>query len=131
MTTSELVDYYVVKVHRGEITFDKVRPELVQRGMSENEIKEIVRLVDEELRNRMLSGPNSSKRLIVGGTVVLTIGLIITISAYLGLFSAIRAYIGFGYVPILAGISMIISGLRRRKGKDTKFGSRIQNEEKS
>lgn len=131
MTTSELVGYYIEKVQRGEITFDKVRPELVQRGIAENDIKSIVRQVDEELQNRMLSGHNSSTRLIVGGIVVLTIGLIITISAYAGFFTAIRAYIGFGYVPILAGISMIISGIRRRKGKDTKFGSRMQNKEKT
>lgn len=131
MTPSELVNYYVEKVHRGEITFDKVRPELVQRGIAENDISAIVRQVDEELQSRMLSGHSSSNRLIVGGIVVLAIGLIITVSAYLGFFSAIRAYIGFGYVPILAGISMIISGLRRRKGKNAKFGSRIQNDEKT
>jgi hypothetical protein len=131
MTTSELVGYYIEKVRRGEITFDKVRPELVQRGITENDIRTIVRQVDEELQNRMLSGHNSSNRLIVGGIVVLTIGLIITASAYGGLFSTIRAYIGFGYVPILVGISMIISGLRRRNGKDAKFGSRMQNKEKT
>jgi len=131
MTTSELIGYYIERVQRGEITFDKVRPELVQRGITENDIRTIVRQVDEELQNRMLSGHNSSNRLIVGGIVVLTIGLIITVSAYAGLFSTIRAYIGFGYVPILAGISMIISGIRRRNGKDAKFGSRMQNKEKT
>jgi hypothetical protein len=131
MTNLELVDYYVEKVHRGEITFDKVRPELVQRGIAENDIRTIVRQVDEALQNRILSGRTSSNRLIVGGIVIFTIGLIITVSAYVGLFSAIRAYIGFGYVPILAGISMIISGLRRRKGKDARFGSRMQNKEKT
>jgi hypothetical protein len=131
MTTSELVDYYVERLHRGEITFDKVRPELVQRGITENDIRTIVRQVDEVLQNRMVSGQTSSNRLIVGGIFVSTIGLIITISAYAGFFSTIRAYIGFGYVPILAGISMIISGLRRRNAKDAKFGTRLQNKEKT
>jgi len=131
MTTSELVDYYVERLHRGEITFDKVRPELVQRGITENDIRTIVRQVDEVLQNRMVSGQTSSNRLIVGGIVVSTIGIIITISAYAGFFSTIRAYIGFGYVPILAGISMIISGLRRRNAKDAKFGTRLQNKEKT
>ena len=50
MTTSELVGYYIEKVRRGEITFDKVRPELVQRGITENDIRTIVRQVDEEGR---------------------------------------------------------------------------------
>jgi hypothetical protein len=131
MTTSELIDHFVKRLQSGEITFDKVRPELVQRGIAEDEIKAIVRQVDEELQNRMLSGQTSSNRLIVGGIVVLTIGLIITISAYVGFFSTIRAYIGFGYLPILIGISMIISGVRRRKAKDAKFAARLQNKEKT
>ena len=129
MTASELVQYFVDKVQRGEITFDKIRSELTQRGIAEHEIKVIVRQVDEELQNQLLSGQTSYAQLIVVGVVVLLIGLVLTIGVHTGLFSLIRSYVLlFGYIPVVAGVSMIFVALRRKRGRGArKFGSRRQD----
>ncbi len=130
MTTSELVQFFVDKVHRGEISFDKVRPELVSRGMAEDEIKLVVRRVDEELQNQLLADQRSSPQLIVVGIVILAIGLAVTIGIYAGLFSSIRSFVAlFGYIPVVAGIAMIFVSLKRKRGKKSRtFGSRMQDE---
>lgn len=130
MTTSELVQLFVDKIQRGEITFDKVRPELMSRGMAENEIRMVVRQVDEELQNRLLSGQKFSPQLIVVGTVILALGLVLTIGIHAGLFSSIRSYVAlFGYIPIVSGIAMIFVALKRRRGtKARTFGSRLEDE---
>lgn len=129
MTTSELVQFFIDKVQRGEITFDKVRPELIQRGLTEDEIKTIVRQVDDELQIRLISGQNPSPQLIVIGIVILVVGLILTVGVYAGLFSSIRSYIAlFGYVPIVAGIAMIFVSLKRKRKDARTFGSRKQDE---
>jgi hypothetical protein len=132
MTTSELVQYFVDRVQRGEITFDRIRPELNQRGIAENEIKVIVREVDEKLQNQLLSGQSSYAQLIVVGIVVVAIGLVLTIGVHTGIVTSIRSYVLlFGYIPIVAGVSMIFVALRRRKGRGArKFGSRMQDPEK-
>lgn len=85
-TTSELVQFFVDKVQRGEITFDKVRPELMSRGMAEDEIKIVVRGVDEELQNQLLSGQKSSPQLIVVGIIISAVGVILTIAVHSGFF---------------------------------------------
>ena len=129
MTTSELVQFFIDKVQRGEITFDKVRPELIQRGLTEDEIKTIVRQVDDELQIRLISGQNPSPQLIVIGIVILVVGLILTVGVYAGLFPSIRSYIAlFGYVPIVAGIAMIFVSLKRKRKDARTFGSRKQDE---
>lgn len=129
MTTSELVGYFVDKVQSGEITFDKVRPELVQRGIAENDIKTIVRQVDEELQNQVLSGSSSYNQLVVVGIAVTLVGIVITVASYTGLFSSTSSYvIVIAYGPVLAGIAMIFAGLRRGKRKgQKKFGSRMRD----
>lgn len=130
MTTSELVQFFVDKIQRGEITFDKVRPELMSRGMAEDEIKLVVRQVDEELQNQLLSGQKSSPQLTIIGIVTLAVGLVLTIGIYAGVFSSIRSYVAvFGYIPIVAGIAMIFVSVKRRSGKESRtFGSRMQEE---
>ena len=130
MTTSELVQFLVDKVQRGEITFDKVRPELIQRGLTEDEIKTVVRQVDNELQSQLMSGQGSSPQLLVVGIVILVVGLILTVGIYAGLFSSIRSYVAlFGYIPIVAGIAMIFVSLKRKMRKNARtFGSRMQDE---
>jgi hypothetical protein len=134
MTNPELVSYYVHKVQTGEITFDRVRQELVQRGVDEHDIKVIVRLVDDQLQSQILSRSNggSFNSLILIGIVVAAIGLIFTIASLAGLFSSGSSYVVvIAYGPIFAGLAMIFVGWRRRTRKNVKrFGSRMQDRRK-
>lgn len=129
MTTSELIGYFVDKVQSGEITFDKVRQELEQRGIGENDIKAIVRQVDDELQNQVLSGSRSNNQLVVVGIAVTLVGIVITVASYAGFFASTSSYVVvIAYGPVLAGIAMIFAGLRRGKRKDQKkFGSRMRD----
>jgi hypothetical protein len=131
MTNPELVSDYVHKVQTGQITFDRVRQELVQRGVDEQDIKVIVRLVDDELQSQLLSRSNvgSFNNLIVIGIVVAAIGLIFTIASLAGLFASGSSFVVIiAYGPILAGLAMIFAGWRRRSGKNVKrFGSGMRD----
>lgn len=100
------------------------------RGMSEDEIKTVVREVDEELQKQLVSGRGGSAQLSVIGIVIFLLGLILTIGVHVGFFSSIRSSVAlFGYIPIVAGIAMIFVALKRKGRKNSRpFGSRMQDE---
>ncbi len=60
MTDDELINDFVSMVAKGEITFDKIRPMLEERGFDKLRIKQIVRRVDDEIQKSLLTKSNSS-----------------------------------------------------------------------
>jgi hypothetical protein len=114
MEQSEIVKQYVARINRGEITFDRVRQELTAQRMSEDEIKSIVRGVDEALQQELVRGGTQSMR-----DNLFRIGLVLTVAGLLLTVATLAGFIepdGFGtfiaYGPLLIGISMIIAAKR-------------------
>ena len=126
MTDDELINDFVSRVEKGEITFDKIRPMLEERGVDELRIRQIVRGVDDEIQKSLLTKNNSSSvnQVILLGVVLLVIGAVITIASFLGLFS-----LGSGYmvITLIGGLVLLVGGLSRKKKKNLTQGSDALN----
>jgi len=118
MSDEELVHEYAAKVSKGEITFDKVRPLLEQQGIDETRVTQIVRKVDDEIQAALLtqSTTSSLEKVIRFGIILIVVGVIVTLGSFAGFFSLGNGYMAvFGYGPIVAGLVMIVVGIRRKK----------------
>ena len=130
MTDDELVNDYAAKVSKGEITFDKIRPQLEQRGIDEARIKHKVRRVDDEVQAALLAKGTASSldRVIHFGIVLVMMGSIVTLGSLAGLYSSGASYmVVIAYGPIVAGVVMIVAGIRRKKNKNMGSGSETLN----
>jgi len=127
MTDDELINDLVSRIAKGEITFDKIRPMLEERGLDELRIKQIVRKVDDEIQQALVTKSTSSSvdQVIRIGVILLVIGAVLTIGSFAGLFSLQQSYLViFAYGPLIAGLVLIVGGVRRKKknltqGSDT------------
>ena len=130
MSDDELVNHYVVKVSQGEITFDKIRPLLEQQGIEESRIKQIVRRVDDAVQAEVVAKSTASSldRVIHFGIVFVAIGSMVTLGSLVGLYSSGASYMAvIAYGPIVAGLVMIVAGIRRKRNKNTGSGSETLN----
>lgn len=126
MTDEELVADLVEKVTRGEITFDKIRPLLTEKGLEEPRITQIVRTVDDEIQKSLLTKytASSADQVIRIGIVLLVIGAALTIASLVGLISPSNNYmIVMAYGPLVGGLVLIIAGIRKKKKKNLGSGS--------
>ncbi|HEY5917729.1 MAG TPA: hypothetical protein VIU13_10025 [Chryseolinea sp.] len=142
MTDDELINDLVSRIAKGEITFDKIRPMLEERGLDELRIKQIVRKVDDEIQQALVTKSTSSSvdQVIRIGVILLVVGAVLTIGSFAGLFSLQQSYLViFAYGPLIAGLVLIVGGVRRKKknltqGSDTlnrnfRLRSKMKNEE--
>src|SRR5688572_11198789 len=130
MTDDELINDFVSRIAKGEITFDKIRPTLEERGLDELRIKQIVRKVDDEIQQALLTKSTSSSadQVIRIGVILLVIGAVLTIGSFAGLFSLQKSYLSiFAYGSLIAGLVLIVGGLRRKKKKNLSHGSDALN----
>ena len=130
MTDDEVINDLVSRVAKGEITFDKIRPLLEEQGLDELRIKQIVRKVDDEIQQALLAKSNSSSadQVIRIGVILLVIGAVLTIGSVVGLFSLGNSYLAiFAYGTLIAGVALIVGGLRRKKKKNLSQGSDALN----
>ena len=126
MSDEELVIEFASKVSKGEITFDKVRPQLEQLGIEEARVKEIVRRVDDEVQAAVVSGSSrtSVDSVIRIGIASIVFGGAIILGSLAGFFAVKSQYLGvIGYGPLVAGIVMIFVGIRRKSKTNTGPGS--------
>lgn len=116
MHRAKIVDYYIEKINDKDFSILGVRQELEKNNLDEQEIKIIVRLVDNELQRRLTTRTtsNNSKELIWFGGIITVAGLIVTIGTYTGLIR-MGNYFLLAYGPILSGLSILFYGLGKRK----------------
>jgi hypothetical protein len=130
MTDDELINDFVARVAKGEITFDKIRPMLEERGVDEPRIKQIVRRVDDEIQKSLLakSASSSLDQVILLGVVLFVIGAVLTISSFAGFFSLGNIYMAIiTYGSLIGGLVLLVSGLRRKKKKNLAKGTGTLN----
>jgi len=126
MSDDELIHDFASRVAKGEITFDKIRPILEERGIDEPRIKQIVRRVDDEIQKSLLakSASLSVDQVILLGVVLFVIGVILTISSFAGFFSLGNSYmVIITYGSLIAGLVLIVGGIRRKKKKNPAQGT--------
>lgn len=116
MNRAKIVNHYLEKTVDQNFTILDVRQELEKGGIDEEEIRIIVRLVDNELQRRIVNSAQGDKAvgLVWLGGVLTAVGLIYTIGTYFGLIE-MGSYFLLAYGPILGGISILLYGLGRRR----------------
>lgn len=118
MDRAKIVDYYIQKIDENgeEFTILEIRRELEKNNVDEEEIRIIVRLVDNELQRRLIdkSTGDRSKEMIWFGGILTAIGLIFTIGSYTGIIKMGNSFL-LAYGPILGGLSILFYGRSRRK----------------
>lgn len=130
MTDQELINELANKVNRGEITFDKVRPILEEKGFDEQRIRVLVRSIDDEVQKAMLKGSESSyvERLIPLGIVLIVIGAVMALGSLAGFFSlSSQLSVIVTYGSLVAGIVLVVAGIRRKRTKDPNADSKTLN----
>lgn len=116
MDRARVVDFYLQKINDKDFTILQVRQELEKSKIDEEEIKIIVRLVDNALQRRLvnIAANGKSRELIwIGGAITL-VGSLVTILTYTGLIDMGNHFL-VAYGPVLGGLSILIYGLGRRK----------------
>lgn len=118
MSRAKIIDYYLDKLSRQGFELHQVRQELEANKVDEEEIKAIVRIIDNELRRKALSETATRKgnELVWMGAIIAGLGALVTIGTYLGLINTGNYFI-IAYGPFFAGVSVLLTGLAKRRGK--------------
>lgn len=116
MDRAKIVDYYIEKINDKDFNILIVRQELEKNNVDEQEIKIIVRLVDNEMQRRLTTKAtnDNSKELVWFGGIIAAAGLIFTIGTYSGIIKMGNHFL-LAYGPILGGLSILFYGLGKRK----------------
>lgn len=116
MSRAKIIDYYLEKLRTPGFEFHQIRQELEANNVDEEEIRAIVRVIDNELQRQTItkSENNYSKELIWAGAVVTILGAFITIGTYTGIINSGNSYI-IAYGPFLGGLSILFTGLAKRR----------------
>jgi len=119
MSRSGMVDYYLEKSKNPEFQIDQIRKELEENNVPEEEIRVIVRLVDNDIQKRALVGESNSKssEIMIAGIILTIVGSGITLGTYTGLIDMGNSFL-IVYGPFFAGLSMYFAGLAQRRKSD-------------
>ncbi len=115
---AKIVNFYLEKLSDKNFEISDVRRDLEKNNFQEDEIKIIVRLVDNELQRRELikSNNKASIDLISIGAILTSLGAGITIATYTGLINMGNSFL-IVYGPFLGGLSILMTGLAKRARK--------------
>ncbi len=125
MGREQIVEHYLEKSREPGFEIDQIRKELEGQQVPEEDIRAIVRDVDNELQTRALAGlgKDYSRQVMVTGAILTVLGAGLTIGTYLGWISSGNTVV-IAYGPFLVGIATIISGFYM-KSKATPERERI------
>lgn len=106
-------EYYTKKIE-GQ-SFSEIRKELEVKGLTKEQIKAVIRSIDNRVISGELSKSNKSagRQLIYMGLVLTTLGLFITIGTYSGFINMGDSFM-LSYGPIFGGVGLIGIGMNKR-----------------
>ncbi len=127
MSRSKLIDYYIEKSQSPDFQIDQIRKELEPNNIPEEDIRAIVKLVDNHILNNAFTknSKNRSTELIIAGAILALLGVGVTIATYTGLINLGDNFLVV-YGPFFGGVSMIFGGLAQRKNSSSKIRSNRQ-----
>jgi uncharacterized membrane protein YkgB len=118
MDTKQRIEYYLQRLSEKHFQIYDVRVELEQQKVPEEEIKTIVRAVDEELQKQLLAKNqrDSAADIIRIGIIFMIIGVLIAITTWTGIIS-LGSMFFLTYGLFIGGLSMVLVGWVKRKKK--------------
>lgn len=116
MRRTRLIDYYIEKSQDSDFEINQIRKELELQKLPDEEIRIIVKLVDNAIQKKALAKSLDSEgnELIIAGAVLIIVGIGITIGTYSGLINMGESFL-IVYGPFLGGFSMLLGGLAQRR----------------
>lgn len=116
MSRAKIIDHYLQKINEEGFDVYQIRKELEKNNVADEEIKIIVKLVDNEvqrgLKRKMES--DSVKPVILIGLILTTIGAGITIATYTGIIDMGNSFL-IVYGPLFVGLSILVGGLAKQR----------------
>ncbi len=121
MDRKQRIDHYVQRLSDKKFQIYDVRLELEQQKVDEEEIKFIVRAVDEELQNRLLSAQSrdQSTMFVRLGIILMVVGTAITVAFVTDALKT-KSFMFLTYGPFIIGVSMLLVGLFKRRNKNSR-----------
>jgi hypothetical protein len=118
MDRKQTIHYYIQRLSDKNFQIYDVRRELEHQKVPEEEIKIIVRAVDDELQNRLLNKnqSDSTTNFIRIGIILMVIGVVITVASLARVIDTGGKFV-LAYGPFIGGLSIILVGLIKRKKK--------------
>ncbi len=115
MSRAKIIDHYLNRIQAGEIEIIKVRQELESHKVPEDEIRIIMRLVDNALQRQLrINQSNASQNtLLWSGAALTATALLVMAGTYTGFIPARFIFVPYG--AVLSGVSMVISALAKRR----------------
>ncbi|MBL4587255.1 MAG: hypothetical protein JKX84_09405 [Flavobacteriales bacterium] len=116
MTRAEYINHFIAKSKDPKFEFSSVRKELEAQKVDPEEIKIIVRSVDNVVQYEAIKETNNlkGKEVIYSGAALLTFGLFMTVGNYTGFIDFGNVYV-IAWGPVLAGGGMIFAGLSQQQ----------------
>ena len=111
MDRVKIVDYYLSKINDRNFNILQVRQEREKHCFPEEEIKVVVRLIDNAMHRKLAEKAATGKanlQVWLGGVVTLA-GVVITVGTYTGLIN-MGNYFVLAYGPILGGLAIMVGG---------------------
>ena len=119
MDRKQRIDHYLQRLTDKGFEIYDVRRELEQQNVEEEEIKIIVRAVDDELQARLLksANPDYAGVFIRIGIILILIGIALALAMVVGVVEPGDFFI-FVYASFFGGLSVLLFGLFKRKKAD-------------
>ena len=142
MDRKQLIDHYLQRLTDKGFEIYDVRRELEKKNIEEEEIKIIVRAVDDELQARLLKSASADYAgvFIRMGIILILIGIALGLIMVFGVVEPGDFFI-FVYAAFFGGLSVLVIGLFKRKkvnidntpdpGKEQPGRSRVSFRKKS
>ncbi|MCU0382828.1 MAG: hypothetical protein MUF68_02065 [Cyclobacteriaceae bacterium] len=113
---AKIVDFYLAKIGQKDFDILQVRKELEKNNIDEEEIKVIVKLVDNEMQRRLIHQENDAdnNHVIWVGGILTAIGLFITVGTYIGFIDMGNSFV-FAYGPLFTGAAILLGGLAYKR----------------
>ncbi len=121
--TQKIVEYFLEKLNEKDFDLSEVRKALEKENYPEEEIRSVIKILDNELQRRAFDKVNQSSRInLMGlGLVLIGIGLVVTVGTFTGLIPTGNSFV-LAYGPILGGISISFSVYLSKKRNGTGRG---------
>jgi hypothetical protein len=116
MERAKIVDHFLAKVSEKDFNIYEVRQELEKHNFEEAEIKQIVRIVDNELQKIHLIKSHNKKAndLMWVGGILTAIGAGVTLGTYTGLLPMGNSFL-ITYGPFLGGLSIFFGAMAKKQ----------------
>ena len=113
---AQIVNFYLQKISNNDFEILDIRKDLERNNFDEEEIKIIVRLVDNELQRRLLADTTNKRSidLVYIGAVIALVGLIVTVGTYTGMINTGNSFL-IAYGPFFGGLSILFAGLAKKR----------------